>query len=260
MTKKDFITKVRAMKNPDLIEMDDEGFSQGTCTTYWIVCEKGESVVKGWSTPSVKETSERMFSKEAVNPLQVRVEKARKKYQRWFKEATTGEKKMNKIVCSELGCKIHTESKGFSETLDHLKNLGWDRIDNMYFCPKCAKLVRDRTRTSKKMMIDLTKYAWTSEKPTEPGDYYYKYKSGPARVVTLIKVNGKLAIEAYDPLTRKYWCAVLVFKEDRLWAKIPSPDELREFEKQVREDERKKYLKMLQDNGIIKKGAVRSTY
>lgn len=95
MLKREFIERVREMKSPVLDEFNPGG---GLLQTQWGIMDTALDA-RVWNrdwfhTPMIKLSRRQWYIDRYLTPYYARVEKARKKYNRWFREAigTEGEK------------------------------------------------------------------------------------------------------------------------------------------------------------------------
>ena len=90
MTKKEFIEKVRTIKDPRIIERDKWDMSHGAYykAVWWTVYPAtGSNMHINFTTPLVGINDVDSCNPEKLKKFNERVDQARKKYQRWFDEA-----------------------------------------------------------------------------------------------------------------------------------------------------------------------------
>ncbi len=87
MLKTEFIERVRKMQNPQLVE-DDPGYFDDLIATQWSVHEGVKGSRERFWTPAVKLQNREHLKPDGMDAYYSRVDKARRKYERWFAEAT----------------------------------------------------------------------------------------------------------------------------------------------------------------------------
>ena len=87
MLKSEFVKRVMEMTNPVLEEYDDEARFWELIRVDWCITDDTPGVRCWFDLPSVKLTSRELRKEKTLDRYYARVDRARKKYQRWFREA-----------------------------------------------------------------------------------------------------------------------------------------------------------------------------